>query len=365
MKLHLFAAGIVLAAVVTAIYLLKTTMKKSLYRFRCILLCAGILGGTVLAAALIYSGLAGRALPDEAGRLIALLAAFPENFSRFAMWAIAALGFLMFISNIALMRHEGMRPTNMVGTFLGVIFIAGTGAVYLISRFIYRWALESGSSQLAWLARYLTVWFYCLLDYCECITLGIGAMGYIAARGKPSYDKDFIIILGCSVSRTGGLLPLLKGRTNRAIKYAWEQEIATGKNVRFVPSGGQGSDEVISEGSAIELYLLSHAAESYEVFPEKKSTSTYENFLFSKQIIDSMNKDARVAFATTNYHVLRSGMLARRVGLDAEGIASSTKWYFWPNGFAREVVAIFKMTVKYHIAAALDLAALCLILLLL
>ena len=44
--------------------------------------------------------------------------------------------------------------------------------------------------------------------------------------------------------------------------------------------------------------------------------------------------------------------LAKRLGIEAEGIASSTKWYFWPNGFAREVIAIFNMTRKTHIAAA-------------
>ena len=41
-----------------------------------------------------------------------------------------------------------------------------------------------------------------------------------------------------------------------------------------------------------------------------------------------------------------------------EGIASKTKWYFWPNGFAREVIAIFVMTKKYHILSAFIIVAL-------
>ena len=61
--------------------------------------------------------------------------------------------------------------------------------------------------------------------------------------------------------------------------------------------------------------------------------------------------DAKVCFVTTNYHVLRSGMLARKAGLDAEGLASTTKWYFWPNGLARELVAITSMYRLWQLAA--------------
>ena len=127
------------------------------------------------------------------------------------------------------------------------------------------------------------------------------------------------------------------------MRFAWEQEIATGKPVCFVPSGGQGADEIMSEGSAMAMYLLSHSAEEYEILAEKESRNTYENFLFSKRLIDAHKKDAKVTFVTTNYHVLRSGMFAKKAGLNAEGVASDTKWYYWPNGFVREFIAILNM----------------------
>ena len=46
------------------------------------------------------------------------------------------------------------------------------------------------------------------------------------------------------------------------------------------------------------------------------------------------------AFATTKYHVFRSGLYAKRVKLQAEGIGSDTKWYFWPNASVRELVGL-------------------------
>ena len=102
----------------------------------------------------------------------------------------------------------------------------------------------------------------------------------------------------------------------------------------------------------MELYLLSKGAERDEVFPEKQSVNTYENFRLSKEIIDGLKPDAKVAFATTNYHILRSGILARRAGVEAEGIAGDTKWYFWPNGFIREFFAILTLEKRAHIVTA-------------
>jgi uncharacterized SAM-binding protein YcdF (DUF218 family) len=257
----------------------------------------------------------------------------------------------MFVSNLSLMKHEGVRPTNLLGSFLGVFFVAGTAVIYLLSRSL---ASLDGRIPGAWalfIARCLPIFFYCLLDYAECVMIGIIVMGYVASRQKPKYDKDFIIILGCSISKAGGLLPLLKGRTNRAIRYAWEQEIATGKPVRFIPSGGQGTDEIMSEGSAMTMYLVSHSAEEYEVLSERRSRNTYENFLYSREIIEEQSPGAAVTFITTNFHVLRSGMLARKAGLNAEGLASRAKWYFWPNGFVREIIAIVVLYKKVQITA--------------
>ena len=343
-------AAVVLTLLLAADLLLwRATMRKTIYRFRNVAFVGAFFALFPLLPVLILSS--DRSLAE-------LLRAYPWDFSRQAMLVVTVLGTAMFASNLALMRREGMRPTNMVGTFLGAIYALSTLALYELARVIERLAQSAAVPAVRFLAEAIPLWLCLLLDYAEVLALGIIVMGWIAARGKPKYDKDFIIIPGCSISKNGGLLPLLRGRTNRAVRYAWEQEIATGRRVRFVPSGGQGADEIMSEGSAMALYLLSHAAEEDEVFPEKRSASTYENFLFSRELIRSLDPDAKVAFATTNYHVLRCGMLAHRLGMEAEGIAASTKWYFWPNGFARELVAIFAMNRRAHLLASAALALL-------
>ena len=264
------------------------------------------------------------------------------------VYAVVAAGTTLFLGvcGVSLLRHEGFRPRNLMGVALGVAWTGGNLVCILL--------LAAAP------ARFLPLLLALIGCYFDFLLSGILLASFLAARHKPAYDKDFVVIPGCSISKQGGLLPLLKGRTNRAIRFAWDQERATGKPARYIPTGGQGPDEIMSEGSAMEFYLLSHGAEQYEVLAEKASTDTYENMLFSKRIIDEAKSGEKTCFVTTNYHVLRSGMLARKAGLDAEGLASGTKWYFWPNGLARECIAIISLYPWQQAAAAVLCAALAL-----
>ena len=343
---------------------LRASLRKTLYSYTNIGLIGGLLYCTVLAAAVFPYFIFGM---REGGltlsEILRAVIAFPRKFSNFATLVISAVSLLVIVSNIALIRHEGFHLGNALGLLLAFFYIGGTAAAYVVSDLLAERVLipRGISADPVFLALHTAIPLFVLLVLCylECIFVGCCIMGWLAARQKPSYDKDYIIILGCSINKRGGLLPLLRGRVNRAIRFAWEQEIATGKPLYYVPSGGQGSDEIMSEGSAMELYLLSHGAESYEVFPEKKSASTWENMCFSKAVIDGLKPDAKVAFATTNYHMLRSGILARMAGIDAEGIAGDTKWYFWPNGFVREFFAILTLNLRAHRTFAVITAVLC------
>ena len=60
---------------------------------------------------------------------------------------------------------------------------------------------------------------------------------------------------------------------------------------------------------------------------------------FSKEKIDGINKNAKISFSTTNYHVFRSGIIAYNQGLNCDGMGSKTKWYFYTNALIREFIA--------------------------
>ena len=343
-------------------FFLRRSMRKTLYSYTNIGLIGGILFGATLAVSLLVNNLSAFADGElTQNELYTQLIAFPRRFSFYALFVILVVCVLLAISNIALIRHEGFRLHNLFGVILGALYCGGTAVVFLINDAIRGVRFFAEESPLYFFF-HLSVPLFLMLMLCyfECILAGSAILGYRAATHIPSHDKDFIIILGCSIDKRGGLLPLLKGRVNRAIRFAWEQEMDTGKPCLYVPSGGKGENEVMSEGSAMELYLLSKGAEPYEVFPEKASRNTAENLAFSKKIIDERTPDAKIAFATTNYHILRSGILARRAGFDAEGIAGDTKWYFWPNGFVREFFGILALNLKAHIFTAIVMAVIAL-----
>lgn len=340
---------------------LTQSLKESLYAYKNIVLIGAMLVLLVTLGVGLYFAL--RSGDHSFASMFDLLVVFPRQFSLYILPLLFVICLLIFISNLSLIRHEGFRVTNLLGAVLGVLFIGSTVFLYWISDLIGE-QLSTHMAPHAWpiiVNTFASLFLLMIICYFECLFLGSIIMGYVTARHIPHYDKDYIIILGCSISKKGGLLPLVKGRTNRAIRFAWDQEIATGRKVLYVPSGGQGPNEILSEGSAMGLYLLSHGAEENEVFPEKESRNTYENLVFSKKIIDQLKPGATFAFATTNYHVLRSGLLARTAGFDIEGIASGTKWYFWPNGFVREFFGILSIKKKHHLLVILLCFLLCLL----
>lgn len=272
------------------------------------------------------------------GDILMGIRSFPGIFLTWTLPLLILQTITLLIADLVLIIREGIRLKRLLGVAFGIACIL-----------------------MNLLCRY-TVFTSTLACYAECIIFGISVMSMAAALYKPGLNNEYVIILGCAIGKDGLLLPLLRERVNRAIRFAWEQEIATGKPVRFIPSGGQGDDEIMSEGSAMTMYLVSHSAEDYEVLSERKSRNTYENFLYSREIIEEHSPGAQVTFITTNFHVLRSGMLARKAGLNAEGLASRAKWYFWPNGFVREIIAIVVLYKKAQIAAAAVCAMLTLLL---
>ena len=360
----LYVLGYLTLSTAVMAFALYWSAKKTLYSYANIVLIGGLLFNSVFL--IVCTRFLLTIPPDTAVDFTYFyqsLLAFPRTFSYYAFFVILFICVLLGISNVELIRHEGFRLHNALSLLVAGLYGGGTMAVYLIADKLYESVFVplglSTNPVFIVLSTVIPLFLLLVLCYFECILAGTGILGWIAARAVPAYDKDYIIILGCSIDKRGGLLPLLRGRVNRAVRFAWEQEIATGKALRYVPSGGQGPNEIMSEGSAMGFYLMTHGAEEYEVIPEKQSRNTWENFCFSKKLIEEMTPHPKVAFATTNYHILRSGILANKAGLDAQGIAGDTKWYFWPNGFVREFFGILAMERNVHLRAVAVIAAVC------
>ena len=173
----------------------------------------------------------------------------------------------------------------------------------------------------------------------------------LSTRYRPPHDKEYIIILGCAIRRDGTPTPLLRGRIDRAVAFEREQFMKSGRHAYFVPSGGQGSDEVISEAESMKRYLVEQGIPEEQIIKEDKSVNTLQNFEFSKKVIGEHGGDIKksIAFSTTNYHVFRGYTLAQRVSLRVHGLSAKTKPYFYPNAFVREFIGLLYERKGKHI----------------
>ncbi len=247
---------------------------------------------------------------------------------------IVVMSVALCISNLALIKHEGFGFANVLGIILSLLLVGGE--VFII----FGNGNISGSEQYIMRRDLFINTFAAIYLYFECMVLGVMLTSLLIAAYKPAADIDYIIILGCAIRKDGTPTPLLKGRIDRAVAFRNEQVEKTGKQPVFITSGGQGSDEIVSESECMKRYLVEAGIPESYILEENKSTSTYENMKFSKAKIDEHNPNAKIVFSTTNYHVFRSGMLARQVNMRAAGIGARTKWYFWPNALVREFVGL-------------------------
>lgn len=239
------------------------------------------------------------------------------------------------VSNIALIRREGFRKVNLFGIVIGAavslsILLAGSTAASYFFRFEY----SPVAATVFNIAALVILFFEFMLA-----SASICAFGCQRKQARP--DRDYIVILGCGIRPDGSLYPLLRGRVDKALE-AYEREYEqTGRHPVLVPSGGKGADEPVSEAEAMQKYLLEQGVCPGDILPENKSATTLENMRFSKRLIEANGGSTdKVAFATTNYHVFRSGIYASAVGMKAQGLGAKAKWYFWPNAFLREFIGL-------------------------
>ena len=273
---------------------------------------------------------------------VRMLLGFAGFFSAVALPAACITFILVTLSNIRLMQKEGRNWRNMLGCILGITVCLGTTIV----------DVHNQKGMALYIELFVENAILAITSYLELILIGTIILSTKAAKRIPAFDKDYIIIHGCQIKKDGTLTNLLKGRADRAIEFAKMQKDKTGKDIIFIPSGGKGDDEVISEADAIKNYLLESGIPEDRILIEDKSVNTFENLKNAKELIrkDAKTDDPKIAFSTTNYHVFRTGVFASQQGIKAEGIGAKTKRYFWINAFIREFIAALVSEWKTHLA---------------
>lgn len=177
-----------------------------------------------------------------------------------------------------------------------------------------------------------------------CLTLGLCCISALLLYGSAdnvTYTEDVLIVLGTSV-HGDQISNSLKSRLDTAYEYYIKNP-----DVIMVLSGGHGAQENISESLAMERYLIERGVSEQNLLNEDKSTSTFENFKFSKEILNEyFDKPYTTAFATNEYHIYRAESLARIIGFEnISHIHSNTNLLSITTGTLRECLAVIKMWI--------------------
>ena len=240
----------------------------------------------------------------------------------------------LFVEGIKVIRHEGLRPSNLLTMLFSVLLylylavwpVAGGLEKGRLGTKLYLFVSLSAAYMLSLMAIYL-------------LSAALNLLHWKKRRGA-----DYIVVLGAGVIGTR-VTPLLAARIERGIELLHSNPGAV-----LIMSGGQGPGEDIAEGEAMARYAEEQGVGIEKIIVEGRSKSTEENLLFSSGL---MEKDRpKVVVVTTSYHVFRALLLAKQQGLKCVGFGAKTKWYFTLNALIREFAGYLRLTWKRHIFVA-------------
>ena len=120
-------------------------------------------------------------------------------------------------------------------------------------------------------------------------------------------------------------------------------------DIPAVLSGGQGNGENITEAECMRRQLTAMGIGESRLLLEERSTSTAENFAFSKELLRQAGIDpetAVVAVVTNDFHCFRAHLIAQREGLTVLDVPAEVPWLLLNANYdVREFFALGKTLI--------------------
>jgi uncharacterized SAM-binding protein YcdF (DUF218 family) len=256
-----------------------------------------------------------------------------------ALIGLYALLVFLYWNAIVVLRKEGHSLANLLTLLLAIGL-----TIFLIFSYFSTTILPSWAMTLFGILPMLMFYFFAV--FYNFLTIST-----IYQFNQPRYNQDFIIVLGSGLIDGKTVPPLLGNRIDKAIQFYQAQKSATQMPPKLIMSGGKGDDEHLAEGAAMKAYALEKGIPEHDILVEANSKNTLENMKFSKEIIEKTSESStyRAIFTTNNFHLFRAGLFAKMAHLNANGIGAKTAFYFLPNAFLREFIAIVVMRKRRHL----------------
>ena len=156
--------------------------------------------------------------------------------------------------------------------------------------------------------------------------------------GNLETHVPYMVVLGAKVNKDGPSVSLWD-RICGAYEYLemHPQTIA-------ILSGGQGTDEPITEAECMYRELVSLGIDPKRLWLEDEATSTWENLKFSLDLIEEETgtRPGRIGVLSSEYHLFRASLFAKACDVEFVGIpARTSRWGQRINHFLREVAGVW------------------------
>lgn len=280
--------------------------------------------GVLLTGAIAFGGLGALTLAAEVNpiasfALLLLAVALPVS--------VVVFGVALIGNGVTMLRREGRSLGNQLSLIAGVLVFALPIAAVLI-------AVSFGTAGLAIAALLALASLYASAAFASFAVYSV-----VYGRMRHRFAPSAIVVHGSGLRQDGTLTALLRGRIDRGLAV-YRAERARGRSPLLVPSGGRGSDEARSEASAMTEHLAAQGVPSEHLLPEDRSTTTSENIEYSTALLRDAGRPGPLLLVTSDYHVLRTASLARKLGVDAQVVGARTARYYVPSAFLREFAAL-------------------------
>ncbi|GAB3887931.1 YdcF family protein [Terrabacter terrigena] len=256
-------------------------------------------------------------------------------------WLAAVVLGLLFVGGaVSAAVRDGRGLAGMLAIVLGVAMVAAT--VLATAAALAGHPLPVAGVTVLLLPGYPGLAFISYLLYC-----------LLQRRADARPAPVAVVVLGSGL--VDGTVPtLLANRLDAAIEV-WRAERGAGRAPLVLPSGGQGDDEPMPEGVAMAAYLVARGLPTSAVATEDRATTTEENLLLSREILRSRSlaEDGHLRVVTSSYHVGRSALITRSLGIDADVTGSPAAWHFVPSAFLREFLAAVTYRPRTNVAGLL------------
>lgn len=237
---------------------------------------------------------------------------------------------------IGITALAGLVWANMGTRLLNTGSVIGTvvfGAVIAVCVF---WKQFKALVSKIWKKRVGKVFlvFFGSAASCCVVLAAVFSVNMVRYIDVPVENVNAVILLGCKVN---GEEPsyMLECRLNSALEV-----LDSNENAICIVSGGQGSDEKITEAEAMRRYLTEHGISDSRIIPEPNSSNTRENLRLSANILSELGISEGIVVVTHDFHQYRAEIYARKNGLEVGHYSAATRPQWLLSYWIREWAGI-------------------------